>query len=149
MPHTLRIDDKDARGFLAVDLKTLLDVVGDDGATLVWTVQALSVSGTLGDGRSVVELEEESRRPPHGLVMSWNDLTSLASRLTQVQDGVFAGCAAQDQIPAAGDDEALYRQTEIVLEAIDSSFWNVYSSDQNLLKRFRERFRSTRMVSEP
>lgn len=140
MPAAIKIRDSDDQGFLNVGLSNLLNLLGSEGERLVWVVQDLTVSGRLSEGRSVEDLEIESRRPPHGIVMGWHALIRLAAELTQVQDGIFAGCRDLSSVPQIDEQVQLYSVSEVVLQATDSSYWQVYARNETKLKEFQRAF---------
>lgn len=147
MSGMIRIDDKDADGFLGVHLPSLLDTLVDEGPRLTWVVQHLSTSGDLGSGKSVLDLEKESRTPPYGIVIAWRELVDLAHRFAQVQDGVFAGCTDPNKLPRIDALDEPHRLCEVVLEAVDSSYWEIFARDDAILSRLRRQFNSVSDVT--
>jgi len=118
----LRIRDLEGR-VLAFDLRELLDLLGRDAVVSHW--------------KCVVEdyVPTEHARPnlweassPSGTVLDGTDLVALAAETLQVIDGRFEAFRR-------GEDEPW-----LSLEAIDSSYWEVFASDAGHLVRFRRKF---------
>jgi hypothetical protein len=128
---------KNTEGILDVDLIDILNVIEPEGATLVWTLFDLEATGDLGDGNNILDLEQEVRESPGGLSLNWNDLVSLARRLSQVINAILA--ASRGSVPAAAVND-LYAHSEIAIEAIDSSLWRLYSRSDALIERLKKCF---------
>jgi hypothetical protein len=118
----LRIRDLEER-VLAFDLRELVELLGAEAVTSRW--------------KCVVEdyVPAEHARPnlwdasfASGSVVDGADLVDRAAETLQVIDGRFEAFRR-------GDDEPWLR-----LEAIDSSYWEVFASDPALLVRFRHKF---------
>ena len=82
-----------------MDLIDILNVIEPEGATLIWTLIDLEATGDLGDGNNILDLEQEVRESPVGVSLNWNDVVSLARRLSQVINEILAG--SRGPIPAA------------------------------------------------
>jgi hypothetical protein len=128
---------KNTEGILDVDLIDILNVIEPEGAILIWTLFDLEATGDLGHGNNILDLEQEVRESPGGLSLNWNDLVSLARRLSQVINAILAGSMVP--IPAAAVND-LYAQSQIVIEAIDSSLWRVYARSDALIERLKKCF---------
>jgi len=128
MSELLRIADKDVHGFLAVDLLQLLKAVKESGPMLDWVLQELTLTGNLRGRWTVQRLETASREPPYGLRLPWAETLEIAEMITQVQEGVVIGLRAGSEPPSLGM-EARTGAAAVVLEAVDSSYWEVYAKD--------------------
>ena len=119
--HGLRINDLAPQGFLAYDLRDFLALLGDDANTLLWHV----VGDVWATGERSDELEklaDSKERVPSGR------LIELASAVTQVIDGEFAGYLPQDDEPW------------VIIRAIDSSYYEFICRAPEILRRARDRF---------
>lgn len=119
---------KDMRdGCLAFDLEDLLELLGGQALQSVW--------------RCKVE-EAISKTVPINLVDAYNvreghdglSFKKLASETRQVIDGVFEAFNLHSESPW------------VRLEAIDSSYWEIWARDENILKPFRARFTDVKNV---
>jgi hypothetical protein len=147
MSELLRVADKDVHGFLAVDLLQLLNAVTESGPTLDWVLQELTLTGNLRGRWTVQRLETASREPPYGLRLSWAETLGIAEMITQVQEGVVIGLRAGSEPPSLGV-EARTGAAEVVLEAVDSSYWEVYAKDNRVAAAIRAQFRCVTKLAE-
>jgi len=134
---------------LAPTLAELLECVASIGRDLTWTVLDLEAVGELGEGRNMLDLEAQIQASPHGLVVSWSELLTLAQELHQVISGVLAGVkdpSATARIWRGTDSCAI---SDLVLEAIDSSLWSVYARDDRVLQRLQGRFHDISFLTIP
>ena len=143
--QVLRISDCDDRGHLSVDLKELLSIVTQQGPELSWVLQHLHVSGDLGKGWSVQTFEQATRQDPFGLRLTWPELLYFAERMTQVQEGLIIGLPPSSNPPSISESP-VDCGAFVIFEAVDSSYWEVHSLDQELLRKIRSRFRNVTAV---
>jgi hypothetical protein len=118
----IEIHDMGPLGFLAFDLRDLLNAVGPDAALFRWRCSDVDCTGV-----TAKQMHDLSDR---GINISGQELAELAAGLVQVIDGDFE---ARDE---AGAQVMLIR-------AIDSSFWEVFA-DEPVLKRVKATFRDCR-----
>jgi len=137
MKQTIRIADKDDRGIL-IGLPRLLDILEPEGSQLSWAMFDLWITG-LSEGESVFDLEQKSRKVPKGICVSWRELQKFAETVTQVIEGVFVGCGYSDAIPDRADSDAV-RECNVVIRAIDSSFWEITVDQDRLMRRLQDAF---------
>ena len=71
------------------------------------------------------------------------ELRELAGRLLQVIDGIVAGYR---DAPPARSDADLRGAAEVVIEAVDSTFWRIYARDPTVIERFRDHYPDMRDV---
>ncbi len=128
---------------LALDLVDLLALVAPEGRQLVWAILELEGEGVLPDDRYRQEIEAS----PTGAVVNWDELVAIAHALKQVIWGVFVGCTDASAVPSLHPDADLYNPSEIVIEAIDSTYWRVYARDDRVLQRLGAAFRDVKMVA--
>jgi hypothetical protein len=123
----LRIEDLDG-GSLAFDLVDLVPLLGVRGVRSFWTARVEELIS-----RDEVEPEklygEYARETIPG-----EELATLASQTRQVIDGVFSACDPGSSIPW------------VLIEAIDSSYWEVESESADVISAVRARFNAVRTV---
>jgi len=147
MAEMIEIKDKNATGILAVELTHILDLLSPEGHNFSWVILDLEATGNLGDGKNILDLEQEIQQSPKGLLVSWDKLISLSRCFFQVINAVIVGCKDSTSVPRLQPGEDFYKSSEIVLEAIDSSLWRIYVRDDGVLKRFQKTFRDVEVYA--
>jgi len=147
MVYVIEIKDRDQDGASALSLTKLLTVIEPDVSHLSWAIFSLWTTGDLKGGKSILSLERGIQEAPKGLEMSWKDLCSLAADLWQVVDGVFVGCQDKATIPDRSVEDPCIL-CDIVVEMVDSSYWEICSPNKQLMERFSKRFLDVVMYSQ-
>jgi hypothetical protein len=124
-------------------LAAILDVIEPEGSGLAWALfylDATSAAGVGGvvDDLSLADLKARSEAPT-GIRLSWQEFRSLVVRLDQVVWGAFAGFRKGYPEPNYRTDPE-FRSVELVIEAVDGGYWEVYTTDRQLLDRFLTAF---------
>lgn len=115
------IRDLTESGCLAIDLRHVVDLLGIRGIQSQWLVSGVWATGE----QEPSELKQISNAETS---ISGQELSRMANGVYQVIDGEFAGFEN-------GSD-----QPWIVIRAVDSSFYEVLSSDQHVLGMIRDSF---------
>lgn len=122
------IRDHDERGRLVFDLIDILKSLGDEATRLRWSVRNAEVTGH--------RAEELHRLSDLGIEVGGPEVLKLASEVTQTIDGEFIGRLEVSHDP------------EIVIRAVDSSYFDVLFHDPRILQMLRRRFRSVSELKE-
>jgi len=117
---------------LSFDLAQVLAALGPHAISSSWSYRDLWFVSH--DDQEVPELEQDSEAMR---LISGHDLMAATDRILQVIDGEFA---------AFDDDQ---NKPWVIVRAVDSSLWEVESSDANVLAVVRECFRSVEDNPEP
>lgn len=123
--NRIRLKDLHPRGYLSFDLKDLLKVIKDEIKISTWRCEC--VEATAISSPYVENLSSSV------LLVSTKSLTEAAKNTNQVIDGIFT---------AYIDSVEWLR-----IEAIDSTYWEVYSTDQDVLSKIQGAFNDTESVS--
>ncbi len=107
--------------FLSFDLREVLAVIGDSALASSWRCQYVECMGDNADGMHKISNE--------GRIVSGGELVQIASGILQTIDGIFE----------AYRDEA--NSPWLVIRAVDSSSFDVLSSDSKVLEKVRRSFR--------
>ena len=117
---TIRVKDLAEAGYLDFDLEDLLDLLGNPASNSIWKCQVDEVT---------------SKDLPVNLVTAFNSsehdgrtLMRLAAITRQVIDGKFEGRDCHSQTPW------------ICLTAVDSSYWEVWASNESCFEPLKKRF---------
>lgn len=120
---TITDSSKDGR-FLAVDLADILRLLGSRAEDAEWELSEVECVGVAAD--TVYQLAESKARVPG------RTLLRLASDVTQVIEGVFAGYLTSQAQPW------------IIIRAVDSSAYDVQTEDQDILRRIKQQYKRVR-----
>lgn len=116
-------------GGLNFDLADVLEALGEKAIRSMWRADDLWCFGD--SYAEIMALSEASTAIPGA------QLLSIAERLTQVIDGEFCG-----SVPGCNEPW-------IVVKAIDSSWWEVWTDDVAALASLRERFHAVSEIHGP
>jgi hypothetical protein len=150
MPNLIEIEyQHHSQGRSVVELIDLLSLVAPDKHQLVWSILDLEAIGDVSTiwERGILDLEENIRDLPQGLILSWQMLVLLASKFDQVINAVIVGCQEATQIPTLSANNDLYIPCAIALELIDSSVWRIYAKDERLLQHFHQEFSGVKKMA--
>lgn len=148
MSNVIEIKYQDNQGTSTIELIDLLNLIAQDKQKLVWSILDLEAIGDISTiwERGILDLEENIKDLPQGLILSWQMLVLLVRKFDQVINTVIVGCQEVSQIPSLKPDIDLDAPCEIVLELIDSSVWRIYSKDERLLQHLQHEFTNVRQV---
>jgi hypothetical protein len=125
----------------ALGMPDVLGPMSPDAHALQWSM--LDLGEVIAEERwdlnmDVVEYEVEAS--PDGFKTSFDDLEAFAQKVQQVIDGLFVGCSHPNLLPRRSDDDkAIMAASEMLVAAIDSSYWLVSAPDE-VLARYQSRF---------
>lgn len=147
MAGTIEIFDK--RDSAIIDLRDILSALEPEGQNLRWSVLDLEATGDVSRlGTTMLDLEQQVKNAPNGLILEWKDLKQLAGEIDQIINGTVAGCQDPDVLNHLNVQGSLRSTCDIVIEAIDSSLWRVYSSDDGILQKLKSAFRDVKDVND-
>ena len=145
----VEIHDLDERGVLAFDLNDVLETLGPSASTLDWIVTDYDpvTEGEDVEGLSRAVARAQGEVPRQGIRLPSNELHDVAARTQQTIDGQFIGVRADT---AASIADLIDLRTfpnsdaELVIKAVDSSFWIVVTKSPKDVEAIRARFRDVR-----
>lgn len=113
----------------------------------VWQVREFSGVGELPGSSSMVEFEASVRKSP--LEMSWTSLLRFAEAIEQTWDCSIVGLnrVAGSSPTSTAKEDSVAKQ--VVIEAFDSTTWELTSPDPFLLERIAKRLNVTRTRGFP
>lgn len=107
-------------GCLNFDLAELISAIGDSALSSEWQIHDLDC---FGDSCSEFSAASDAAVP-----ISGERLLNLAERITQIIDGEFVGHRLSHGAPW------------LVIKAIDSTWWEVWTDDETVRSSLRRRF---------
>jgi len=130
---TLRIYDCDGR-VLAVDLRHLIDLLAPRSLQATWTASSVEGEELWATGQGGVQLEglARNRSPVSGAV-----LAELAKSTVQVIWGEFTAVLPPQSV------------VWVTIRAIDSTFYEVTTTDEVVLKKVRSTYKDVRVATGP
>lgn len=123
--HGITISDTDERDVLAFDLADILRLLGAEATSSRWRLAGVEAMG----GCAADELHRLSEA---GTPIEGRRLLELASQVSQVIDGSFEAFRAAEESPW------------LVIEADDSSYYHVQTTDEHILQPLRASFHQVR-----
>jgi hypothetical protein len=139
MEDSIRLDRKSAEGLLLISLNDILKVIAARGESLCWRILSLWARGDLTRlGTNMKDLEARVQGNPSGVYMSWADLNAFAETVDEIMDAVFSGYPCDSPPPQLGPGLDPHKGSVILLELVDSGFWEVScEGDRELLGRLK------------
>jgi len=116
------LDHSDS-GVLSLDLKDILLLLGSQAESSEWQISQVEALGG-------VWAEKLQRLADKGVRLPGKELVRLASTVTQIVDGIFRGYQRDESEPW------------IVIQAVDSSAFDVQCDDNAVIRQIRQRFRN-------
>ncbi|MEU0530828.1 hypothetical protein [Amycolatopsis tolypomycina] len=125
---SMRMHRADGRQVNLADLLNLIP--GDD---FCWSfLDFEGVGGTGPRGESILEFEELVENGGVGYVLSWPELVWFAGQLKQVINCWLVAVRVAADLEHVSEEGG----AEVVVEAFDSTTWEVQATDQELVRRF-------------
>lgn len=112
-----------------------------------WEVREFSGVGTAPAGASMAEFEAAVRKS--AVQVSWAELCQLAGSIEQVWDCLVIGFDASAGSTLSATTNGELTGTRLVVEAHDSTVWELSSPDAFLLERVATRLGVLRLPSPP
>ncbi len=136
-------DKKDS--FLSVSFLNVLNEI-DRIESFKWSLLYFKGAGYLKDGTTILDFEENIHISERGLFVNSNKLKDLANEKIQFYEVLLVGCKDIEKIVRYADDQEMYERCDIVIEMIDSSYWEVFSTDKSLIRKLLIKFKETELL---
>lgn len=147
---TIEISDKNQQGSLSFDLHHMLREIEPFADKLDWYV--VDFEPGLGFGRPdgdvpswVPSLYDAIKKGDGPIKVSWLTLKDFARNVVQTDVALLVG-KREGSLPPNAPINPNDEQFEIVVQAVDSTFWAVTTADQALLARLRAHYTDTKLV---
>lgn len=141
----IRISDSRDR-VVSVELPDILEEIRD-GNLLQWSILYLEATGDLGEDRSIADFEEKIFNLEDGLYINWEDLNILSKKFNQVIDIIIIGSKSKLLLRRYTNDHEMYETCDVVIQMIDSSYWEVFSQDKSLIDRLSTKFKKIKLLN--
>ncbi len=142
--HGIRISDKINR-IVCVELPEILKEI-KNGDILHWSILHFNASGRLGEGKSISVFTKQINESEKGMFIEWDVLNTLSHKLFEVIDLLIIGCKDINLLKRYKNDQEMYETCDIIIEMIDSGYWEVFSKDKQLIDRLASKFKDIKFL---
>lgn len=139
MTKGIRILDN-INGRVSVNFLDILEEI-KNGNQFEWSILYLQSTGDLGEEKSIPEFEEKIVKSEKGYFIPWKDVNDLAQRFWDLMDIILIGCKNKNLLRRYENDQEMYETCDIVIEKVDSGYWEVFSNDEQLINRLASKFK--------
>jgi hypothetical protein len=108
-----------------------------------WAILYSDAIGDLGENIDIAEFEKKINKSPTGFSLIWKELETLAMRFSDI---LILGCKDKNQLHRYDEPQEMYEACDIVIEMVDSNFWEVFSRDKHLIDRLAEKFKEIKFL---
>ena len=134
----IRILDK-KENIVCVELSDIFEEI-QDGKEFNWSILYIDAIGHL-KGRSISDFEDEIIESDRGLFITWDELNQLSKKLREIYGIIVLGDANKKSLRRYQEDQEMYETCDVVIEIVDSAFWQVFSKDASLIDRLSKKFK--------
>jgi hypothetical protein len=139
-----KIKIMDSGEILSFDLVDILNCIKDIGGNYNWAILDIYITSKHNSNLNVLELENEINSKDELFKISFVDLLNLSSKINQVIDGKFI--ASKGDFNKIIDIIELEEKCDIVIEAIDSTYWTVFSKDRRIIELLKSKFEKVEIM---
>ena len=141
----LSIHDQSPDGFLSFDLKDILLCLGPSIRDYSWLITELDCVGE--DTEGICETVEKNKKK--GLNISAEGLIEVSQRIRQTIDATIIGTRTKEDLESLRNgfrdlEHFPQDRTEVIIRAIDSSFFEVITKNPEHVHRLEECFKNIR-----
>lgn len=142
------VHDMAPRGFLGFDVKDILACLGPGIHDCSWLISNQDDLECTGEGRKPL-LDAVEGSPAPGLVVSAAELAAFFEDTQQTIDGTIVGISknsfSSKDLEALGEIERFPEtEAQIIIRAVDSSFFEIMTKNPNDIKALKKRFKDVR-----
>ncbi len=140
MNRVLQVHDR-------VSLPEVIEALLPEARDLSWSVLDLNeVVPAKGWDLRIPFREPRVAESPTGWQLSLDELVAFGEWARQIIDGLFVACTSAERFPVRSDSDAtILERADMLVAAIDSTFWLVSASDE-VLARVERTFDDAREV---
>jgi len=131
---------------VSVKLLDILDVISY-GELFNWAILYSYVILKPNQGITIFELEEKINNSKNGYKVSWEKLKQLAKKIHQEIDITIIGCKNKENMHRYKEDREMYETCDIVIEMIDSGYWEFFSKDKLLIDKIATKFQKVAFLT--
>ena len=137
----IRIADK-INNIVSVELPDILQEISN-GQFFYWSILFSYGTGKLSEGQSLQDWEKQIKEATDGLLVTWEELNALSHKFWDLYDITIIASKDRSIIKRYSNDREMYEKCDIVIEMIDSGYWEVFSKDSELINKLEKKFKAT------
>lgn len=141
----VRILDKE-NGVVSVQLHDILREVSN-GHLFTWSILCFDSMVDLGKDKSILEFEKVINDSKKDSFITWEELNILSKKFHQIIDMVLLGCKDKNSLRRYEHDRDMCETCDIVIDMIDTSYWEVFSKDDHLINRLASKFKDIQFLT--
>lgn len=119
-----------------IQLADLLAKVPENG--WVWSIIEFDGVGEIPSGESIVDFQKKLLEQPRGLLLKWSELLRFSGSIEYTIDCLIVAVSSSEKLDIVKLLADNFLGCEVVLRAIDSTEWVLFSSDQVLLAKLEK-----------
>lgn len=131
---------------VSVKLLDILDVISY-GELFNWAILYSYVILKPNQGINILELEEKINHSQNGYEINWKNLTQFAEKIHQEIDITIIGCKNKKKMHRYKEDQEMYETCDIVIEMIDSGYWEIFSKDKLIIDKMATKFNDIEFIT--
>lgn len=141
----IRIRDRENH-MVKVKLCDILNEISD-GDKFHWSILFSEVIPMPGRGKYTTSIEEKADNAQEGYILTWQQLKDFTGAVHQELDLRVIGALDVFMIRKYNSDEELHRNCDFLIEMFDSTYWEVFSRDHELIDRLAKKFKDTEFLT--
>ncbi len=140
----IRISDE-RNEILTVKLSDILEEISN-GNDFHWAIIELYATFLLPGIPFTEEEEKQIDKSENGLPISWERLKAFSKTISQEIDLTVIASKNTKLLYTYYDDIKMYESCDIVIEMIDSGYWEIFSKDEELINRLAKKFNKIKFL---
>lgn len=124
-------DDEDV---LSVRLEDILNCFQKRRSEVFWGILWVYLTIKEGIDCNVLEFEEGINKSEQGKLFTLDKILSLSGKIDQAIEFLLIGDGKVENIKKYKSDELMRENCEYIIELVDSSFWLVYTKDDDFIQ---------------
>ena len=130
---------------IVLELTDILDEINNFNE-FCWCVLYSDITPKTESVKFVMGIQEETDKSRDGIIIPWKRLRDFSNGIFQSIDLGIIACKDKALLHRYEDDQEMYETCDIVIEMIDSGYWEVFSKDEQLINRLAEKFKNTEFL---
>lgn len=131
-------------GFLTFDLYDLLKILEKKGSKYNWAIIDIYATAKNDSNLNILDIEKRVNDSNEIFILTFSEIFELSRKLNQTIDGTIIASINKFPDFINKNNTDFEKDYDIVIQAIDSNHWTIYSDDSNILEEFVNSFENVR-----